>query len=105
MAHVKVTRGRAKPLEVKLDYSVEGDVLTSQIRETRDPESALIADWSVAFVTDGSDGHLLLTLTSETTAAITQSTGFMDIKRVSNGVPLDVFDSPLKVIFTEMPTA
>ena len=105
MTHITIVRGRTKTLTVKLSYPVDGDTLTSQIRVNQDPTSQLIATWQVDFKTDGTDGELVLTLDDVVTAAITQSMGFMDIKRVSDGEPLDVFDERLTVVIVNPVTA
>lgn len=102
---VVVYKNRTNRLTVNLGIDVSGDTLTSQIRVDEDHESELIATWVVTFATDGTDGVLLLTLDDTITADISVDTGFMDIKRVSGGEPLAVFDKPLEVSFQGTVTA
>jgi hypothetical protein len=91
--------GRTNTLPVSLGMDVSGDTFTSQIRALKDPTSELIAEWDVDFDTDGSDGELVLTLDDSVTELITAETGYMDLKRVTGGEPVPVFDKPLSVIF------
>lgn len=96
---VIVHKNRTNRLTINLGIDVSGDTLTSQIRAEEDHTSTLIATWVVTFETDGTDGVLLLTLDDVITAAITVDSGFMDIKRLSGGEPLPVFDRPVEVSF------
>lgn len=105
MEHITVDRGRTKKLLVGLGYDVSDDVITSEIRLDIDPTSELIATWNVAFVTDGVDGELVLTLDDSVTSGITKTTGYMDLKRVTNGEPLSAFDEPVQVVFQDVVTA
>jgi hypothetical protein len=59
----------------------------------------------VTFDSDGTDGKLILTLDDSDTNAITASSGYMDLKRVSGGEPIPVFDKPLEVVFRGSVTA
>lgn len=102
---VIVHKSRTNTLRVNLGINVAADILTSEIRSEPDPDSTLIAEWDVAFVTDGTDGRLVLSLDDSVTSLITYTTGYMDIKRVSAGEPIPVFDRPLEVIFREVVTA
>lgn len=101
---VVVDIGRTIKLPVSLGINVAGDAFTSQIRERADGTSTVIATWDVTFVTDGSDGELMLTLDDSVTTAITKSKGYMDIKRVTNGEPVSVFAEPLLVVFQKTVT-
>lgn len=102
---VFVDIGRTTTLQVGLGFDVSADAFTSEIREQIDPTSPLIATWNVVFATDGVDGELILTIDDTDSAGITQKNGYMDIKRVSNGEPLSVFEEPLSVIFRKTVTA
>lgn len=103
MDPVRVKKGRVNTLPVSLGYDVSNDTITSQIRKEKDHESELIASWDVAFLTDGVDGELILTL-DDSAREIESSGGWMDFKRVSNGQPLDAVDEPLEVLFVETVT-
>lgn len=105
MNQIKVYKGRTKILPVSLGFDVSNDVITSEIRESKRPTSELIAEWDVRFATDGTDGELILTLDYTVTETIMKSKGYMDIKRISGGEPLNVFDAPLEVLFQETVTA
>lgn len=102
---IVVHRDRDNVLAVALGIDVSADTITSQIREKPDTDSDLIAAWDVAELTDGTDGELILTITKAVASAITQRTGYMDLKRVSAGKELPVFDRPLEVIFRGTVTA
>jgi len=95
---IVVYKGRTNEVIVNLGFDVSGDTFTSQIRAEDDVASALIATWNVTFVTDGTDGLLLLKLDNSITSLITRSKGFMDIKRITSGEPIPVFDKPLPVV-------
>jgi len=99
MSQLKVRKGRTEIVSVKLGFDATGETFESQIRAEPDQGSALIAEWDVAFLTDGSDGELVLTLDDVITAQITATSGYMDIKRISGGEALAVFDDPLEVFF------
>jgi hypothetical protein len=97
-----VHKDRTNVVTVSLGYSVVGETITSEIRTE---SGVLIATWTVTFDGDGSDGELILTLDNAITSAVTYPRGLMDLKRVSNGEPLPVFDMPLEVEFRESVTA
>lgn len=99
MNQLIVHKGRTVVVPVSLGYDVSNDTFTSEIRTDKDPESELIASWVVSFETDGIDGNLILVLDDSVTSEITKSVGYMDIKRITGGEPVDVFDSPLEVLF------
>lgn len=106
MAEVTVWEKRTTKLMVSLGYDVSQDVITSQIREGRTPESELIAEWNVAFLTDGTDGELVLTIDDSLVQDVSVSNGYMDGVRVSNSEPLPLFDEIIDVVFKEPgPTA
>lgn len=102
---VVVHKGRTNVLTVNMGIDVSADTITSEIRADANRTSALIATWSVAYATDGTDGELILTLDDSATAAIDVDRGFMDLKRVTGGEPVPVFDRPLEVIFRGTVTA
>lgn len=99
MEPLVVYKGRTARVPVSLGFDVSDDTITSEIRVDKNFESELIATWDVEFLTDGTDGELILTLDDSVTAVIEKATGYMDLKRVSNGEPLPVFDDPLEVLF------
>jgi hypothetical protein len=91
-----VHKNRVNVLSVSLGFDASGDVITSQIRSEPDTEAPLIAEWNVTFLTDGSDGECVFTIGE---IDITANSGYMDIKRFSEGQALPVFDKPLEVDF------
>jgi len=96
---IVVLKGRYNVVTVDLGIDVSGETITSQIRSEAHLEAPLIAEWEVAFETDGADGKLILTLDTLTTSQIKASSGFMDVKRQSNTEALPGFDAPLAVTF------
>ncbi len=104
MKQIKAIRGRTVVVSVSLGFDVSQDIITSEIRVGKSQTSELIATWDVSFVTNGTDGELVLTLDNSVTEVITQTTGYMDIKRVTGGEPLSIFDEPLEVLFTDSVT-
>lgn len=105
MNQIIVHKGRTNILLVGVGYDVSNDVITSQIRVDKSRISQLIATWQVSFVTDGTDGELMLTLDDSVSGPIVKSTGWMDLKRVTGGEPVNVFDEPLEVLFREPVTS
>lgn len=103
MADIVVYKNRTNRLSVSLGTDVSGDSFESEIREKALVASPLIATWDVAFLTDGVDGELVLTLDDSELSAVTQKAGYMDIKRVSGGEPYQVF-APVKVVFKNVVT-
>lgn len=104
MEPIPIYRGYKKQIFVALGYDVSEDDLSSQIRVTEDPESDLLATWAIGFVTDGTDGELILTLDASETNVTTHSKGYMNIKRISAGEPYVVFDGVLECVFEDVPT-
>ena len=100
-----VHKGRTNIVTVAMGFDVSTDIITSEIRAEPDINSLLIAEWDVTFESDGTDGILVLTMDDVITAQITASGGFMDLKRVSGGEPLPVFERPLEVQFQGSVTA
>lgn len=84
---------------------VSTDILTSEIRVEKDPESDLIATWVITHVTDGTDGEILLTIDHTELTDITAVSGWMDVKRVAGSQPLPLFDEAVQVIFRDTVTA
>ena len=96
---VIVHKGRTNTLRIEMGIDVSPDTFTSEIRAEPTVDSPLIATWNVAFVTDGTDGELILTLDDVATKQIKANSGYMDLKRVSGSEPVPVFDRPLEVSF------
>lgn len=96
---VIVHKGRTNTLRVKLGVNVSADTITSEIRTEPTQESPLVATWVVTKVGDGSTGELILTLDDSATKDIAVNGGWMDVKRVTGGQPVPVFDRPLEVSF------
>lgn len=99
MSKVIVYKARTNTLPVNLGIDVSGDTFTSEIRAEPDHNSTLIMEWDVAFVTDGTDGRLVLTVDDLITEQIEVSSGYMDLKRVTGGEPVPVFERVLEVEF------
>lgn len=94
-----VAKGRTVTVTVSVPYDVSDSTFVSEIREDKASESPLIATWTVSFLTDGADGELVLTLDDSLTKEILHTRGFMDVKRIANGEPTNLWDEPLEVIF------
>lgn len=107
MSDVVVYKNRTNVIQVNLGMAVGTDEFTSQIRDGKLITSDLIATWDVEILTapDDVDGKLKLTLDDSVVVDITQKTGYMDIKRVSGGEPLQVFAAPVKVQFKDVITS
>ena len=101
---ITIDKGRTKRLTMHLGIDITGDTITSEIRTQPEATSTLIATWTVT-VEDAPTGAILLVLDNTITGAITQVSGYMDVKRVSGGEPLSVFEEPLEVYFQGVPTA
>lgn len=100
---IEVHRGCTEVIELNLGHPLGDDTYTSQIRVGQNPTSELIATWTVE-VRNANNGILSLKLDDSVTAAIEQSYGWMDVKRVSNGEPLFECD-PIPVVFKNVVTA
>jgi hypothetical protein len=96
---VIVHKNRTNTVYVDMGIDVSADVITSEIRSEPDVESPLLATWTVTFLTDGTDGKLVLRLDNTITAQIKAVTGYMDLKRIVGSEPVPVFDQPLEVTF------
>jgi hypothetical protein len=95
---VIVHKGRVNYTPVNLGFDVSAETLTSEIRTHPTVDAALIVEWEISFVTDGTDGKLMLKI-DDTARDIVPTKGYMDIKRVVDGEALPIFDEPLEVIF------
>jgi hypothetical protein len=104
MSDVVVYKNRTNVLRVNLGIDVSLDTITSEIREKALLSSPLIATWVVSFVTNGTDGQLLLTLDNAFTGSILVKSGYMDLKRVTGAEPIAVFSKPIKVVFQDTVT-
>lgn len=102
---VIVYKGRTNVVGVSLGIDVASDTFASDIRKEHNRESELIVSWDVSFVTDGTDGELLLTLDDSETSNIEVKSGYMDLKRITGGEPISVFETSLQVVFRETVTA
>lgn len=102
---VIVHKGRTNILVIHMGMDISDDDFTSEIRSEPDREAPLLATWDVDFETDGTNGKLILTLDDLVTSQINASSGFMDLKRVTGGEPVPVFDTPLEVSFRGTVTA
>lgn len=98
-SQVIVHKGRTNTIQVYLGIDVSDDDLSSEIRSEPDQDAPLIVTWDVSFLTDGTDGKLVLTLDDSVTSGIAESGGYMDVKRITGGEPVPVFDQPLEVVF------
>lgn len=96
---VIVHKGRTNILTINLGLNVSADTFTSEIRSGPEQDAPLIATWVVSFTTNGQDGKLTLRLDDNDTRQIKANDGYMDLKRMSGGEPLAVFDTPLEVTF------
>jgi hypothetical protein len=94
-----VYKNRTNIITVSLGINVSGDTITSEIRSEPDVDAPLLATWIVTFATNGVDGELILRLDDTMTSNIKANSGYMDIKRITGGEPVPVFDRPLEVSF------
>lgn len=95
---IVIHKNRTNVITVNLGVNVTGDTLTSEIRTQPEVDAPLVATFVVAVIT-AATGELTLTLDDTAAASVTVDFGYMDIKRVSGGEPLAVFDRPLEVKF------
>lgn len=100
-----VHRGRTVSISFALGYDVSEDEITCDIRADTG-SSPVIASWVVTFLTDGTDGELVLTLDDSVTSDIPMANrnAWMDLKRVVSGEPVSVIDKPIPVVFTGVVT-
>lgn len=105
MQQVVVHKGRTTTITVKLPYDVSQDVITSQVRAGKTQDDDLLGEWAVSNLTDGEDGELVLVFDDSESNLVDRTIGYMDLKRMSAGEPLTVFDEPLEVLFEDTITA
>ena len=101
---VVVHKGRTNIITVNLGIDVTGDTFTSEIRTEPEVDSTLIAAWDVT-IEDATNGVLKLEMDDLVSGQVTVSSGYMDIKRVTGGEPVPVFDEVLEVAFRGVTTA
>lgn len=99
-----VHRNRTNVHLVSVGFDVAGQTILSEIRETTNSQSDLIAAWSVEIVGDGSSGELRLSLDNSVTREITHNVGYMDILRIQGGEPYSILEGPIQVCFMDLPT-
>lgn len=104
-SELRIYKDRTNIIPVDLGFDVSLDTITGEIRTDKNMESDLLATWDVSFETDGTDGKLILTLDDSVLGEIEVKIGWTDLKRVSGGEPLPVFDDPIKVRFKDSVTA
>lgn len=96
---IVVHKGRTNVISVSLGIDVSADTITSEVRSEPDVDSPLLMTWTVTFLTDGSDGELVLSVDNAITSEIASTSGYMDLKRVIGTEPFSVFDRPVEVVF------
>ena len=101
---IVVEKGRTTIIQISLGVDVSTDDITSEIRAEAKETSPVIATWVVTFLSDGIDGELVLTLDDASPSEITVVNGLMDLKRVTGGKSVKVFDEPLPVVFKDVVT-
>lgn len=103
-----IHRGRYNIKLVNLNRDIStmtpGTDFKAQIRATENHTSELIAEFTITFEDDGSDGVLRLTLDDSITSLITHDRGFFDLMRIEGGQPISEFDEALPIEFRGMPT-
>jgi len=103
---VIVHKDRTNVIQVNCGFDISDDTITSEIRSEPHITAPLIVAWDVDYLTDGTDGKLILTIDNSAAGGITANSGYMDLKRVvSGGEPVSVFDQPLEVTFRGVVTA
>lgn len=103
-SQIIVYKNRTNVIQVSLGIDVSGDTFTSEIREKVSQNSPLIASWDVSFLTDGTDGMLVLTIDDTDLSNIEPTVGYMDVIRISSGEPLPAFKGKIRVILEETVT-
>lgn len=101
---IVVHRGRVKTIQIETNEDLLLYDVFSDIRVGTSKDTDLIASWTVSKLTDGSDGLLVLSLSSSITEDITQNYGYMDLKKVYDGKSYSIFKYPLKVMFYNIVT-
>lgn len=92
-----IHRGRTNVITCGVGFDISADTITSEIRVGPNENSDLVAAFDVAFLTDGVDGELVLTLDDDVTRNITHTNAYMDLKRVTGGEPMSIFLHPIRV--------
>jgi hypothetical protein len=100
-----VHKGRLNRVIIELVGNISTSSFASEIRSEPNSDSPLLATWTVAFLTDGTDGKLLLSLDEVASAQITALSGYMDVKRTFAGSVYPEFDKPIEVRFQGTVTA
>lgn len=100
-AQLRVYKNRTNILPVSFGIDVSEDILTSEIRSL---SGELIATWVITFTGDGTDGETEFKLDNSAVSGITHQMGLMDVKRVTGGEPIPVWEEPLEVIFVDSVT-
>jgi len=93
---VIIHKGRTCSFLVNLGMDITGETFTSEIRSEPDQDSALLGEFDIT-IDDATLGLMTLTIDDLYTGQIEVDSGYMDLKRVSAGEPLPVFDRPLEV--------
>jgi len=101
---LEIYKNRTNIIPVSLELDVSADSFFSEIRAERNTTSTLIATATVDFLTDGTDGEIVVKFDNSSLSAVTVKSGYMDVKRVSNGEPLQAIE-PVKVVFKDPVTA
>jgi hypothetical protein len=101
---LEIYKNRTNIVKISLGVDISADTFVSEIRAEKSMEATLIASFTPSFLTDGTDGELVLTVDNSALTAVTVKYGYMDIKRVSNGEPLQAI-APVKVVFKDAVTA
>lgn len=104
MNEIIIHKGRVNRIQIAMGIDVSLDTLTSEIRTQPTVDATLIVAFGVSFLTDGTDGLLVLTL-DDTDRAIEPAAGWMDLKRIVGTEAVPVFDEPLEVEFRSTVTA
>lgn len=95
---VVIHKRRENVITVNLGINITGDTITSEIRAAPEVTAPLIATFAVSIV-EPLSGELTLTLSQAVAESIDADSGYMDVKRVTGGVAVPVFDKPLEVEF------
>ena len=108
MKQTVIHRGRYNIKLVNLNRDISaltpGTDFLAQIRATPDHTSELIAQFTITFEDDGTDGVLRLTLDDSVTDTITHDRGFFDLVRMEGGQPISEFDEALPIEIRGMPS-
>lgn len=96
-----VHKNRNVTVGINLGEDVSGNTFSGVIRKDKSPDSTLLATWAIEFLTDGTDGEIVLTLQPGDTATIEHTNAYTDVKRVVGSEVLPVFTQPIQVIFVD----